>query len=83
MGRIVSLFFGIIFLGAIIAAIVGGYFVNQFYFISPDDDSTKYFTIEQGENVSGIADRLQNQEFISSAFAFRLYAKWTGTDRDF
>lgn len=83
MGRIISLFFGIIFLGAIIAAIVGGYFINQFYFISPDDDSIKYFTIEQGENVSGIADRLAEQDFISNAFAFRLYAKWTGTDRDF
>lgn len=83
MRNIIGLFFGIIIFGAIITAILGGYFVNQFYFISPNDEVTEYFTIEPGENVSDIAKHLEEQKFISNSFVFRLYAKWTATDRDF
>jgi len=83
MAKIASLIFTLLFIGAIVAALVGGYLVYQFYFISPESEKDQYFAVEEGETVRTIALNLEEEGIIDHEVIFRLYVRWTGVDRDF
>lgn len=52
------------------------------YQVSPPGDAGPRITlrIPPGSSVSAIADRLDRRGVIGSAFAFRLYSRWSGSD---
>lgn len=64
-----------------LCALVGFCFVySEIYSATAQDADELSFTIESGESVRQIADRLEEDGVIRSATFFRRYLAWTGVD---
>lgn len=65
-------------------AVAAGYFINQFYFISPPAGAgISEFTIESGESAGQIAQELKGGGIIKNKFAFDLYVRISKNAADF
>ncbi len=79
MSRTKVFFFATVLLGA--AALVAGIVVYRAIFVASVTGDRVTFTVAQGEGVSQLAQRLENEGVIRSSFAFKLYTRLKKIDR--
>lgn len=73
MIRLIGILFGIVVL---VGVVMTGSYVFDTYLISPNDEAQAIsFTVEEGASVEQIAQNLEEQGIITSAFFFKVYTK--------
>ena len=73
---------GIIILLAICALIGGWFAYSEIHSATAQEAAEVQFTIEEGESVAALANRLESEQIIRSATFFKKYLTWKGLDTE-